>query len=116
MIYYNFQQKTFLDSNLHEIDESAVEISAEQHLQLLDALNSGCLILPDLSITPPQPTPHHEWNGKTWTIKRDLAKQLAAQNLQSAKDDKIAELNDLAQSIVNQVAGTDKLPEFEIQS
>lgn len=116
MIYYSFKQNTFLDSELHEIDDSAVEISTEQHLQLLDAINSGCLILPDLTTTPPRPSEHHEWNGKAWTIKRELAKQLAAQSLQSAKNDKIAELNALAQQVVNKAAGTNKLPEFEIQS
>lgn len=116
MIYYSFKQNTFLDSELHEIDDSAVEISAEQHLQLLDAINSGCLILPDLTTTPPRPSEHHEWNGKTWTIKRELAKQLAAQHFQAAKNDKIAELNALAQQVVNKAAGTNKLPEFEIQS
>lgn len=65
-IYY--KDNAFYSDDLGDVPAGAVEISDAQHAELLAALNAGCLILPDLSITPPRPSALHTWDGKTWVL------------------------------------------------
>ena len=72
-IYY--KDNAFYNDDLGEVPAGAVEISEQQHAELLTALNAGSLILPDLSITPPPPSSLHTWDAakKTWVLDKAAA-------------------------------------------
>ena len=70
-IYY--KDNAFYSDDLGGVPAGAVEISDRQHAELLAALNAGCLILPDLSITPPCPSALHTWDGKAWVLDKAAA-------------------------------------------
>lgn len=72
--------------------------------------------LPQNVTTEPRPSEHHAWNGKAWTIPTDTAKRIAQQAFQAALSAKITQLNAAAQEFIAHAAGTDKIPEFEVQS
>lgn len=62
-IYFDFINETFYSSDIHsEIPKDAVEISREKHQELLNALNSGCIIFADLTISDTKPSPFHTWD------------------------------------------------------
>ena len=75
-IYY--KDNAFYNDDLGAVPAGAVEISEQQHAELLAALNAGCLILPDLSVTPPPPSSLHTWDGKAWVLDKAAAQQRKA--------------------------------------
>lgn len=52
----------------------------------------------------------HTWNGKKWTV----SKEDQAEQLKQAKAAKLAEINRAAQACIDQAAGLDKVPQFEV--
>ena len=56
MTYYDKKNKTFKICGIHEIDKNCVEITEQQHIDLLEALNRGATINSDLSTTEKVPT------------------------------------------------------------
>lgn len=56
------------------------------------------------------PSHWHTWGGKQWV----LAEQAAAEQLAQAKAAKLAEINRAAQACIDQAAGLDKVPQFEV--
>lgn len=64
--YYSKNEHAFYVSNINDnIAKDSVEITTEQHNNLLNALNSGCVIFDDLTYSPPRPSQFHDWiNGK----------------------------------------------------
>lgn len=114
MIYFCHQDQTFYDDTIHEhIPETAQAITPEQHSALLNALNSGAKIQADLSIVP-RPGAAHTWlpEKQQWVLDKAAQKQIFA----AARSAKLAELNTAAQQFIAQAAGTDKVPDFELQS
>lgn len=63
-----------------------------------------------------QPSAFHKWQNGAWQLDETAQQQATQAEFQAAQNAKMAELNQAAQSFVNKAAGTDKLPEFEIQS
>lgn len=88
--------------------ETAIE--SEQHHELSQ------IYLADnqIQVRPEPPSPFHAWQPekRQWVLSKTAEKQA----FQAAQSAKIAELNRVAQNFINQAAGTDKLPEFEVQS
>lgn len=112
MIYFDDVQQTFFDDAIHDsIPENARAIDEQQHYDFLLALNAGAHITHDLQILQ-RPSPAHFWQDGKWEF--DEAVQKA--EFQAAQTVKINELNATAQNIINQAAGTDKVPGFELQS
>lgn len=115
-LYYCPQTRAFYDDAIHNrLPEAAIAISPEQHTQLLNALNSGATVLPDLTIVPPPPPApdaYHEWNGENWTLPPDKA----AQRLADAKTAKLSAVNAAAQAFINRAAHLDSTPDFEIRT
>ena len=72
MINFSPAKQAFYDTTLSypELPSDLIEITIEQHEQILSAINSGCIVFPDLSYSPPRPTQFHEWDGKAWLDKR----------------------------------------------
>ncbi|WP_304669682.1 hypothetical protein [Neisseria polysaccharea] len=71
-IYY--KDRAFYDADTpDQAPEGARPITPEQHAALLAALNSGCIVSDDLTVSPPRPSDYHEWDGKKWKISKDAA-------------------------------------------
>ena len=72
MINFSPAKQAFYDTTLiyPDLPSDLIEITIEQHEQILSAINSGCIVFPDLSYSPPRPTQFHEWDGKAWLDKR----------------------------------------------
>ena len=73
MTVYYYDNGFYDDANGGHVPDGATEVSREQHIALLSALNAGSLILPDLSITPPRPSALHTWDGKAWVLDKAAA-------------------------------------------
>lgn len=56
------------------------------------------------------PSHWHTWDGKKWAI----SKEAKAEQLAQAKAAKLAEINRAAQACIDQAAGLDKVPQFEV--
>lgn len=69
-----FKDQAFYDCDTPEkAPEGARPITPEQHAELLAALNSGCIVSDDLTVSPPRPSDYHEWDGKKWKISKTAA-------------------------------------------
>ena len=64
MIKFSFLEKTFYNTEFDYpmLPDDLVEVTADQHMQLLNALNSGSVIFSDLTISTPKPSPFHTWD------------------------------------------------------
>ena len=52
-----FKDQAFYDADTPEqAPEGARPVSPEQHAELLAALNSGCIVSDDLTVSPPRPS------------------------------------------------------------
>ena len=72
-----FKDQAFYDCDTPEqAPEGARPVSPEQHAELLAALNSGCIVSDDLTVSPPRPSEYHEWDGKKWKISKADAARL----------------------------------------
>lgn len=106
-----FKDQAFYDCDTPEqAPEGARPVSPEQHAELLAALNSGCVVSDDLTVSPPRPSEYHKWDGSDWVLTPAAKKKM----LQQAKSEKLAEVNRTAQSYIDRAAGLDKVPEFEV--
>lgn len=120
-LYYCPIHQGFYDATIHStIPATAIAITPEQHVKFLAALNAGSLILPDATapsgcvITPPRPSPHHQWDSiaHQW----DLPPAAAAALLAEAKAAKLAQLNAAAQAHIDRAARLDQTPDFEVRT
>lgn len=75
MVHFSFSNQAFYDLALNypEIPEDLIEITPEQHLQFLDALDNGCVILSNLTISEPKPSQFHELINGDWIDPRTPA-------------------------------------------
>jgi hypothetical protein len=72
MIEFSPSKQAFYDLTFdYEIlPEDLIEIPHELHFELLEKINSGCIVFADLSCSEPRPTPYHQWNGSSWVDNR----------------------------------------------
>lgn len=59
-----------LDIEYEDAPDDLIEISVEEHQMIFSALNSGCIIFSDLTVSAPKPSQFHEWNGTEWIDPR----------------------------------------------
>ena len=87
MIKFSLEKKAFYDSEVHypELPSDLVEITAEQHIELLNALNSNCIIFDDLTYSAPKPSEFHEWIDGGWIDPRTDEEKLAYKRSQYPK-------------------------------
>jgi len=52
MIYYNPKNNCFYDSNINDVPANSVEISNEEHAELLEKQSKGFVIKPDINGRP----------------------------------------------------------------
>ncbi len=79
MILFSVSEQIFYDSdfNYPELPSDLIEITAEKHTELLNALNRGCIIFDDLAYSEPKPSQFNEWNGSDWIDQRTEVEKLA---------------------------------------
>lgn len=84
MIKFSLQKKAFYDTELNYLDipSDLIEITGDQHLELLTAINSGCVINDDLTYSEPKPSQFHEWVEGGWIDPRTEEEKLAYKRLQ----------------------------------
>ena len=100
MIYYNKEQNTFFDDSVHEdIPPHSIEITEEKHAELLLAINSGCIILDDLSISVPRPDAYHTWSENGWVMTQEAVTQKASDEAEAEKVKISSLLSDAAKRI-----------------
>lgn len=87
MVKFSLEKKAFYDSELHypELPSDLVDITAEQHTGLLNALNSSCIIFDDLTFSEPKPSQFHEWFDGDWIDPRTEEEKLAYKRSQYPK-------------------------------
>ena len=61
-VFYNFENNAFYDDKINKIPKNSIEISVEQHDELYNAINAGCIIFNDLTYSDPKPPPFHQGN------------------------------------------------------
>ena len=72
-----FKDQAFYDCDTPEqAPEGALPVSPEQHAELLAALNSGCIVSDDLTVSPPRLSEYHIWDGEKWKISKADAARL----------------------------------------
>jgi hypothetical protein len=65
--YYSKKEQTFYVSDINiNLAKDVIEITAEQHNKLLNAINSGCIIFDDLTYSLPRPSQFHYWIDGEW--------------------------------------------------
>ena len=78
MILFSVSEQLFYDSefNYSELPVDVIEISDAQNLELLDSINRGCIVFPDLRVSSPKPSQFHKWNGSDWIDRRTEEEKL----------------------------------------
>ena len=79
MAIFYYKQGFYDYDNDSIVPEGAIEISQEQHVELLHAVNTGCLVLDDLTVTPRRPSPEYDWDGNKWTVNNVRADEMRAE-------------------------------------
>ncbi|HAK15810.1 MAG TPA: hypothetical protein DCM65_06020 [Acinetobacter junii] len=74
MVNFSFMNQAFYDAELpySELPHDLIAITSEKHLELLSALNKGCIVFGDLTYSEPKPSQFHEWHGDEWIDQRKL--------------------------------------------
>ena len=87
MVNFSVSEQAFYDLNLGYSNppQDLVEITNEQHSELLKALNSGCIIFADLTCSEPKPSQFHEWINDGWIDLRTEEEKLAYRRSQYPK-------------------------------
>lgn len=95
--YYNKKTNSFyIDEINKDIPSDSVEITEEQHNELYNAINAGCIIFDDLTFSEPPTSSFHKWNEKTkkWVKDKDAENEATIVQNQAMKNLLINEAND----------------------
>ena len=79
MIQFSLSNLNFYDTSFDYADKpnDLTDVTNEQHQTLLNAINKGCIIFPDLTVSAPKPSQFHEWNGTGWIDSRTEEEKLS---------------------------------------
>lgn len=67
--FYNFKTQSFYIDEINiDIPPDSIEITKDQHIDLFNAINAGCVIFNDLTYSEPPPSGFHKWDGKKWVL------------------------------------------------
>ena len=72
MINFSEANQAFYDLNLNyePLPEDLVEVTSDEHIELLGKLNDGHYVFSDLSYTEKKPSIYHTWDGTDWIDNR----------------------------------------------
>lgn len=87
MIKLSIKNQSFYDAELSYLDlpSDLIEITDDQHTELLSALNSGCVIFSDLTYSESKPSQFHEWINGGWIDPRTEDEKLTYKRSQYPK-------------------------------
>lgn len=94
--YYNKKTKSFYVDEINEnIPNGSVEITEDQHNTLHNAINAGCIIFDDLTISEPPPSSFYKWNEKTkkWVLDAEAEKDFKIKQNETIRDSLLNEAN-----------------------
>lgn len=93
MITFSVSTQAFYDLNFEyeQLPNDLQEIDNKTYIKLLKAINSGCIVFDNLSISPTKPSPYHTWQDGHWHID-DETQQLIKAEQQSQIWEKIKTL------------------------
>ena len=79
MINFSVDEQAFYDTSLNykQLPDDLVEITSEQHIAILRALNNGCIVFSDLTYSSPKPSGFHIWSDSEWIDPRSEEEKLA---------------------------------------
>lgn len=109
--FYSKETNAFYHSSVHSVEQMSsdvVPITDEQHDELLIAINSGCIIFDDLTVSTPRPSQFHNWNGTEWVL--DERAQLENTKTEQANEKKrlqtevTVEINELSWAVEEGIA------------
>lgn len=66
------------------LPDDITDIDDDTHARLLSAINAGCHILPDLTLSTPKPSAYHIWQDGKWVLGVDKS-ELQAQAWEAIK-------------------------------
>ena len=72
--------------------------------------------LPDGLTDKVPPSVHHSWDGTDWVLTPEKQAQLAQEELEAAKVAKLLEINNKAQSFIDNLASLNEVPDFEVRT
>ena len=86
-ILFSLEKQAFYDDSLQyvELPSDLIEVTDEQHDALITSINSGCVILSDLTATAPKPSTYHIFENGMWVDARSDEQKLYDKRL-SYKD------------------------------
>lgn len=87
-------QSFYIDDINNEIPDDFVEITAKQHDELHNAINSGCIIFDDLTYSEPPPSGFHKWDGEKWVLDKNKKNAAIIQKNESVKNLLLATSNE----------------------
>ena len=72
MINFSEANQAFYDLSLNyePLPEDLVEVTSDEHIELLGKLNDGHYVFSDLSYTEKKPSIYHTWDGSDWVDNR----------------------------------------------
>lgn len=87
MMKFSLNQQAFYETNLNysDLPSDLIDVTLDQHAELLNALNNGCIIFDDLSYSEPKPSQFHTWSGTDWVDPRTEEEKLAYKRSQYPK-------------------------------
>lgn len=77
--FFNYKTQSFYIDGINiKIPKNSIEITEQQHNELYNAINKGCIVFDNLTCSEPQPSSFHSWDSKnkTW-IENTKAKTIA---------------------------------------
>jgi len=92
--YHHKTQSFYIDEINHEIPSDSIEITEEQHNELYNAINAGCIIFDDLTYSDPPPSSFHQWSGKKWVLDENAKNEHLIKNNQNLKNSLINAANE----------------------
>ncbi|MFQ0994052.1 tail fiber assembly protein [Gilliamella sp. BG2] len=93
--YSHTTQSFYIDEINHEIPTDSIEITEEQHNELYNAMNKGCVIFNDLTYSDAPPSSFHKWNkkNKKWMLDKEAEKEFKIKQHEAFRDSLLNEAN-----------------------
>lgn len=69
-IFFKHKTQSFyiIDEINIDIPDDSIEITEQKHIELYNAINTGCIIFDDLTYSEPPPAGFHKWDGEQWVL------------------------------------------------
>ena len=93
--YDNSTQSFYIDEINTSIPDNSVEITEEQHNELYNAINAGCIIFDDLTISEPPPSAFCIWDKKTkgWVLDKEAERNFKIKQNETVRESLLDDAN-----------------------